>query len=146
MHMQPAQTDFRSGFRPAHIHPDGDTCPTCEQAIPLDKLEEISGRIALRQHEHEQSIRIALEERFKSERAQASAEAATALEEERRRAAADLAAAGVRVLLFDWEGSYPWAAAEHTKGANGLVTRVFNWEQAEREIMKLVAQHQGAEE
>lgn len=93
MHMQPAQTDFRSGFRPAHIHPDGDTCPTCEQAIPLDKLEEISGRIALRQHEHEQSIRIALEERFKSERAQASAEAATALEEERRRAAADLAAA-----------------------------------------------------
>lgn len=54
--------------------------------------------------------------------------------------AEECSAAGVRVLLFDWEGSYPWAADKHTKASNGLVTRVFNWEQAEREIMKLVAQ------
>lgn len=60
--------------------------------------------------------------------------------------AEECSAAGVRVLLFDWEGSYPWAADKHTKASNGLVTRVFNWEQAEREIMKLVAQHEIAEE
>ena len=60
--------------------------------------------------------------------------------------AEECSAAGVRVLLFDWEGSYPWAADKHTRASNGLVTRVFNWEQAEREIMKLVAQHEIAEE
>ena len=34
-----------------HVHITGQSCPFCDQPIPADKLEEISGRIAAREQE-----------------------------------------------------------------------------------------------
>lgn len=52
--------------------------------------------------------------------------------------AEECAAAGVRVLLFDWDGSYPWSTTP-AGPAHNLITRVLDWADAEREINKLVA-------
>ena len=39
-----------------HLHIDGETCPWCEQEIPLERLEEIRGKIAAREREHTHAI------------------------------------------------------------------------------------------
>ena len=65
-------------FRPAlssHLHVEGETCPWCEQDIPPEKLEEISGKIALREHEQSLAITARLEQKYETERAEADATA-----------------------------------------------------------------------
>ena len=83
-------------FRPSlssHLHAKGETCPWCEQEIPPEKLEEISGKIALREHEQSLAITARLEQKFEAERIEAEAIGKANLELERRQSAAREAAA-----------------------------------------------------
>ena len=41
---------------------DGETCPWCEQEIPPERLEEISGKIAAREREQTHAITAKLEQ------------------------------------------------------------------------------------
>ena len=85
---------FRSPFA-SHTHIDGETCPWCEQEIPAEKLEEISGKIALREREQSQAITTRLEQKYEAERIEAEATAKANLELERRQGAAREEAARV---------------------------------------------------
>ncbi len=76
-----------------HMHIDGENCPWCEQEIPPEKLEEISGRIAAKQREQTQAITAQLEKRYEIDKAQADAKAKADLELERQQSAAREAAA-----------------------------------------------------
>ncbi|KAL4285461.1 hypothetical protein GQ457_16G001990 [Hibiscus cannabinus] len=49
------------------------------------------------------------------------------------RYALECAQVGVRVLLFDYENSYPWCKT-HSAEEHPLVTKVHNWEEVERQI------------
>jgi hypothetical protein len=64
-----------------------DTCPSCGQAIPTDRLEEISGRIAARDREQASALTSKLQEQFATERAKADAEAKADIELEKRKSA-----------------------------------------------------------
>jgi hypothetical protein len=75
------------------MHIDGENCPWCEQEIPPEKLEEISGRIAAKQREQTQAITAQLEKRYEIDKAQADAKAKADLELERQQSAAREAAA-----------------------------------------------------
>jgi hypothetical protein len=59
----------------AHFHFGGQTCPYCDQLIPEDKLEEISGRIEARARERLAEETERLREQYARERAQAEARA-----------------------------------------------------------------------
>jgi hypothetical protein len=76
-------SSFRSSATP-HLHIAGETCPTCGQDIPPDKLEEISGRIAARDREQTLAITARLEQKHETEKAEAAAKAAAELEDLRR--------------------------------------------------------------
>ncbi|KAI4335141.1 hypothetical protein L6164_013814 [Bauhinia variegata] len=52
--------------------------------------------------------------------------------------AIECAEAGIEVLLFDYENSYPWSKSE-SADQHPLVTRVKNWEEVEQQIMSFVA-------
>lgn len=83
-------------FRPSlssHLHAEGETCPWCEQEIPPEKLEEISGKIALREREQSLAITARLEQKFEAERIEAEATAKANLELERTQSVAREAAA-----------------------------------------------------
>ncbi|KAH1204243.1 hypothetical protein AAZV13_17G222600 [Glycine max] len=54
------------------------------------------------------------------------------------RYAIECADVGIRVLLFDYENSYPWCKNESVD-QHPLVTRVKNWEEVERQLMSLIA-------
>ncbi|KAG4934511.1 hypothetical protein JHK87_048513 [Glycine soja] len=54
------------------------------------------------------------------------------------RYAIECADVGIRVLLFDYENSYPWCKNE-SADQHPLVTRVKNWEEVERQLMSLIA-------
>src|SRR5579872_5511416 len=85
-----------SSFLPSsssHLPVDGETCPSCGQAIRVEKLDEISGRIALKEREQALAIRTKLEQQYEIERAQAAAKANTELDLERRQSAARVALA-----------------------------------------------------
>ncbi|XP_027333104.1 uncharacterized protein LOC113847966 isoform X1 [Abrus precatorius] len=45
---------------------------------------------------------------------------------------------GIRVLLFDYENSYPWSKSESVD-QHPLVTKVKNWEEVEQQLMSLIA-------
>ena len=77
----------------SHTHIDGETCPWCEQEIPPEKLEEISGKITLREREQSLAIANRLEQKHEAERIEAYAAAKANLELERRQGAAREAAA-----------------------------------------------------
>jgi hypothetical protein len=64
-----------------------ETCPWCEQEIPPDKLEEVSGKIAAREHEQALAITARLQQQYTLEKAQADAKAEDDLELERRQSA-----------------------------------------------------------
>ncbi len=49
-------------------------CPSCGQQIPVEKLEEVRGKIALREHEQALLVTAKLEEKYATERAQAQAQ------------------------------------------------------------------------
>ena len=85
------QPQTSSSFRPpftSHTHIDAETCPWCEQEIPAEKLEEISGKIALREREQSHAITTRLEQKYEAERLEAEATAKANLELERRQSAA----------------------------------------------------------
>ncbi len=75
----------------SHRHTAGDFCPTCEQAIPDDRYDEIKARIEKRQQEQSTAITSRLKEQFARDKAvileQAQQEARTAIEQERQAAA-----------------------------------------------------------
>ena len=75
--------DFRSSLA-SHLHIDNETCPSCGQDIPLEKFEEISGRIALRERDQAQALTTKLRGQYETEKAQADAKANANLEVERR--------------------------------------------------------------
>src|SRR5215472_10122837 len=52
-----------------HVHLSLETCPTCGQEIPADKIEEIGGRIAAREREQALAITLQLEKQYANERA-----------------------------------------------------------------------------
>jgi hypothetical protein len=66
---------------------DQKDCPTCGQAIPPDRLEEIGGRIAAREREQTLEITAQLEKRYANEKSDAAAKAKADLESERRQSA-----------------------------------------------------------
>jgi hypothetical protein len=69
---------------PAQLELTTDLCPSCGQAIPPDKLEEISGRIAARDREQASALTARLERQFTAEKAKADAKAKADIEIERR--------------------------------------------------------------
>ncbi|BAT76936.1 hypothetical protein LR48_Vigan01g288100 [Vigna angularis] len=54
------------------------------------------------------------------------------------RYAIECANVGIRVLLFDYENSYPWCKSESTE-EHPLVTKVKNWDEVEQQLMSLIA-------
>jgi hypothetical protein len=48
--------------RSPHLRTDGETCLWCEQEIPPERLEEISGKIAAREREQTRAITAKLEQ------------------------------------------------------------------------------------
>ncbi|CAJ2644792.1 uncharacterized protein LOC123910221 [Trifolium pratense] len=54
------------------------------------------------------------------------------------RYAIECAEAGIRVLLFDYENSYPWSKTELAY-QHPLVHKVENWEEVEQALMSLIA-------
>ncbi|KAE9609955.1 hypothetical protein Lal_00006861 [Lupinus albus] len=53
------------------------------------------------------------------------------------RYAMECAESGIRVLLFDYEDSYPWSKDESVD-KHPLVTKVKNWEEVEQQLMSLI--------
>jgi hypothetical protein len=64
----------------SYLHIEDDMCPSCGRAIPLEKLEEIRGKIALREREQALAITTKLEQQYEIEKAQAVAKANAALQ------------------------------------------------------------------
>jgi hypothetical protein len=82
MTLQSGQT---SEFKlPSHLQLGLESCPTCGQAIPPDKLEEISGRIAARERERTLAITAQLNMQYAADKARVEAKAKADLEEERQ--------------------------------------------------------------
>lgn len=54
------------------------------------------------------------------------------------RYAAECAAAGIKVLLFDYDNTYPWCKVESV-AQHPLVVKVHNWEEVERQLVSQVA-------
>jgi hypothetical protein len=80
MNSQLAVASAFSTSTSAHLHLEGETCPSCGQEIPPEKLEEINGKIAARERERVLAITNSLEQRFEVEKAQADAKAKAELE------------------------------------------------------------------
>jgi hypothetical protein len=87
MNPQSHQTSEFTGLQ-SHPHFSLETCPTCGQEIPPDKLEEISGKIAAKEREHTLAITVQLEKQYAMERTEAEAKAKADLESERQQSAA----------------------------------------------------------
>jgi hypothetical protein len=62
-----------SNSQSSHLHIDNEKCPWCEQDIPPEKLEEVSGKIVAKELMQEQAIAAKLEQQHAIERAQAGA-------------------------------------------------------------------------
>jgi hypothetical protein len=77
----------------SQMHLGAKTCPWCEQEIPPEKLQEISGKIVARERAQVQAITEKLHQRYAIEKAEADAKAKADLELERQRGAAREAAA-----------------------------------------------------
>src|SRR5262245_36068002 len=93
-------TPFQAAFHPGLTHPDGEICPTCEQLIPNDRLEQVKARHVEHQRELERQHALKLkatceqltvrfrqqnEESLTKLRQEAEAKEAAALAEERQR-------------------------------------------------------------
>ncbi len=85
MTLQSGQT---SEFKlPSHLQLGRESCPTCGQAIPPDKLEEISGRIAARERERTLAITAQLNMQYAADKVRVEAKAKADLEAERQQSA-----------------------------------------------------------
>jgi hypothetical protein len=69
------------------VQTDYESCPTCGQEIPPEKLKEISGRIAVKEREKAQAISAQLEARFATERSQAEAQSKAEIDAVRKQSA-----------------------------------------------------------
>lgn len=83
---------FRSRLSP-HLHVDNETCPWCEQDIPPEKLQEISGKIAAKERAQTLAVTAKLEQQYAIDKAQADAKAKADLDLERQHSAARKSAA-----------------------------------------------------
>ena len=82
------QSSQASGFTEPSQPLGFDNCPTCGQEIPLDKYEEIGGRIAARERDRVSAITAEVEKIYAIEKASAEARAKADLESERQQSAA----------------------------------------------------------
>ncbi|MGD0569280.1 MAG: DUF2130 domain-containing protein [Candidatus Sulfotelmatobacter sp.] len=85
MTLQSGQT---SEFKLPRLALGLESCPTCGQAIPPDKFEEISGKIAARERERTLAITAQLQRQYAAEKVRADAKAQADLESERQQSAA----------------------------------------------------------
>ncbi|PNE12939.1 MAG: hypothetical protein CR217_00165 [Beijerinckiaceae bacterium] len=85
---QPAPTSSFLKPQSPHLHFDGETCPWCEQEIPPERLEEIRGKIEVREREQRHAITAKLEQQYAIDKEQTDAKAKADLELERRQSAA----------------------------------------------------------
>jgi hypothetical protein len=69
-----------------HLHVVGGRCPTCDQAVPRDRLEEINARLEKRERERTAEITQQLSQRFEREKA-------AALDAERQKSTTQMAVA-----------------------------------------------------
>ena len=53
------------------------------------------------------------------------------------RYAIECAEVGIRVLLFDYENSYPWCKTDSVD-QHPLVTKVHNWDQVEQQLVSWI--------
>jgi|GEM_PF-1055349 hypothetical protein len=86
MSTQIGQTSQFTDLTP-HLQLSLETCPTCGQEIPHEKIEEIGGRIAAKEHEQTVAITAQLEKQYAVERLAAEAKAKADLESERQQSA-----------------------------------------------------------
>jgi hypothetical protein len=87
MNPQVGRTSEFTGLQ-SHLHIGLDSCPTCGQEIPPDKLEEISGKIAAREREQTLAITVRFEKQYAMEKRDADAKAKADLESEHQQSAA----------------------------------------------------------
>jgi hypothetical protein len=80
MHSHSAVHTAFGSSAPVHLHLENETCPSCGQEIPPEKLEEINGKIASRERERALAITAHLEQRFEIEKAEVEAKAKASLE------------------------------------------------------------------
>jgi hypothetical protein len=73
-----------------HVHVTGEHCPWCDQPIPHEKFEEITGRIEARERERFAEVTRTLKEQHVRDKAQAEAKAKADLEQARRAGAAEI--------------------------------------------------------
>jgi hypothetical protein len=121
-----------------HVHLSLETCPTCGQDIPADKIEEIGGRIAAREREQALAITLQIEKQYAIEKSAAEAKAKADLESERQQSslreqrAREETQKAAEKLISETE-----AQAEQSRGA--IVTE---WQQklAEAELARKSAE------
>ena len=84
------QSTQTSAFRPQipTVQFENERCPSCEQTIPPEKLEEIRGKIAARERAQTLALTAQLQEQYAFEKAEADSKAKADLESERRQSAA----------------------------------------------------------
>jgi hypothetical protein len=87
MNPQSAQAPSKSTDFTSHLHFGLETCPTCGQEIPPDKIEEIAGRIAARDREQTRAITAQLEKQYAVDKSTVEAKAKADLETERKQSA-----------------------------------------------------------
>ncbi|XP_028786900.1 uncharacterized protein LOC114742851 isoform X4 [Neltuma alba] len=76
--------------------------------------------------------------RPKSEICRSRSLGAKVLIDDNPRYAVECAEAGIRVLLFDYQNSYPWCNTDVADG-HPLITRVTNWQQVQQQFVSLLA-------
>ena len=111
----PQTSSFLKPLSP-HLHIDGEACPWCEQEIPAEKLEEISGKIAAREREQTKAITAQLEQQHAFDKAQLEAKVKADVDAERRQSAAREAAAREETLkAAEAAAAEKLAAAEQSR-------------------------------
>lgn len=63
---------------------------------------------------------------------------ASVLIDDNPRYALECAEVGIKVLLFDYENSYPWSKSDSID-QHPLITRVHNWEQVEQQLLPWIS-------
>ena len=86
MSTRPVQASVPSEL-PSNLGFNLKSCPTCDQEIPPDKVEEIGGRIAAREQERTLTITREIEKRYADEKQRSDAAAKADLELERQQSA-----------------------------------------------------------
>lgn len=136
-----------------HLPGRSEHCPFCDQEIPPDKLEEISGRITAREQARISEALVRIQEQYAREKAESAAKARAQLEEERKTTEARFAKltadAGVREAAARTEGRKAAAdearatleSAEKARGAveAALAAKTAEVEKANADIVSLKA-------